>query len=62
MFPAVDPADVAALTGCIDYVVERLLVQHRADDHDEDEQSEHGRHQPAGHPVHEFSVRGEGSW
>ena len=27
MFPAVDPADVAALTGCIDYVVERLLVR-----------------------------------
>lgn len=24
MFPAVDPADVAKLTGCIDYVVERL--------------------------------------
>jgi phosphoserine aminotransferase len=24
MFPAVDPADVAALTGCIDWVVERL--------------------------------------
>jgi phosphoserine aminotransferase len=24
MFPAVDPADVQALTGCIDYVVERL--------------------------------------
>jgi phosphoserine aminotransferase len=24
MFPAVDPADVAALTGCVDYVVERL--------------------------------------
>jgi phosphoserine aminotransferase len=24
MFPAVDPADVAALTACIDYVVERL--------------------------------------
>ena len=24
LFPAVDPADVAALTGCIDYVVERL--------------------------------------
>ena len=24
MFPAVDPADVAALTGCIDYVVERM--------------------------------------
>ena len=24
MFPAVDPADVAALTGCVDYVIERL--------------------------------------
>jgi len=24
MFPSVDPADVEALTGCIDYVVERL--------------------------------------
>jgi phosphoserine aminotransferase len=24
MFPAVDPADVEALTGCVDYVVERL--------------------------------------
>ncbi|MBV1893388.1 MAG: phosphoserine transaminase [Ilumatobacteraceae bacterium] len=24
MFPAIDPADVAALTGCIDYVVEQL--------------------------------------
>jgi phosphoserine aminotransferase len=24
MFPAVDPADVQALTACIDYVVERL--------------------------------------
>ena len=24
MFPAVDPADVRALTGCIDYVIERL--------------------------------------
>ncbi|TVZ03798.1 phosphoserine transaminase [Trebonia kvetii] len=24
MFPAVDPADVAALTGCIDFVVERM--------------------------------------
>jgi hypothetical protein len=23
MFPAVDPADVQALTACIDYVVER---------------------------------------
>ena len=24
LFPAVDPADVEALTACIDYVVERL--------------------------------------
>jgi len=24
MFPGIDPSDVAALTGCIDYVVERL--------------------------------------
>ncbi|MEX2659729.1 MAG: phosphoserine transaminase, partial [Acidimicrobiales bacterium] len=24
MFPAVDPADVAALTACVDHVVERL--------------------------------------
>ena len=24
MYPAVDPADIEALTGCIDYVVERL--------------------------------------
>jgi phosphoserine aminotransferase len=24
MFPAVEPADVAALTACVDYVVERL--------------------------------------
>ena len=24
MFPAVDPADVEALTACIDYVAERL--------------------------------------
>ncbi|MBP7973419.1 MAG: phosphoserine transaminase, partial [Candidatus Nanopelagicales bacterium] len=24
MFPAIEPADVAALTGCIDWVVEQL--------------------------------------
>jgi phosphoserine aminotransferase len=24
MYPAIDPADVEALTGCIDHVVERL--------------------------------------
>ena len=58
-FPAVDPEDVAALTGCIDYVVERLaLVDERADEHHKHEQPEHSRHQPAGHPVHGFNVRG----
>ncbi len=29
MFPAVDPQDVAALTGCIEYVVERLALADR---------------------------------
>jgi len=24
MFPAIDPADVQALTGCIDWIVERI--------------------------------------
>jgi phosphoserine aminotransferase len=26
MFPAVDPADVTALTACVDWVVERLAT------------------------------------
>ncbi|MFN3867069.1 MAG: phosphoserine transaminase, partial [Demequina sp.] len=26
MFPAVDPDDVSALTGCIDWLVERLTT------------------------------------
>jgi phosphoserine aminotransferase len=57
MFPAVDPQDVAALTGCIEYVAERLaLARDRADQHDEQEQPEHGRQQPAGNLVHGFSV------
>jgi phosphoserine aminotransferase len=57
LFPAVEPEDVAALTGCIDYVAERLsLVNYGADQHHEHEQPEHGRQQPAGHPVHGFSV------
>jgi phosphoserine aminotransferase len=56
-FPAVDPEDVAALTRCIEYVVERLaLVHDRPDEHREHEQPEHGRHQPAGHLVHGLSV------
>jgi len=57
LFPAVEPADVAALTACIDFVVERLaLVHYRADQHYEHEQPEHGRQQPAWHLVHRFSV------
>jgi phosphoserine aminotransferase len=57
MFPAVEPDDVAALTACIDYVFERLvLVRERADQHHEHEQPEHGRQQPARHLVHGFSL------
>jgi phosphoserine aminotransferase len=57
LFPAVEPDDVAALTACVDYVAERLnLVRERADQHHEHEQPEHGRQQPARHPVHRFSV------
>ncbi len=49
MFPAVDPADVAALTACIDYVAQRLaLTRERADDHHDDEQRQHRGQQPAG--------------
>jgi phosphoserine aminotransferase len=57
LFPAVEPDDVAALTACVDYVVERLvLVRDRADQHHEHEQPEDGRQQPAGHLLHGFSV------
>ena len=57
LFPAIDPDDVAALTACVDYVAERLLlVRERADQHHEHEQPEDGRQQPAGHLVHGFSV------
>jgi len=59
LFPAIDPGDVAALTACIDYVAERLvLVRERADQHHEHEQPEDSRQQPAGHLVHGFSVYG----
>ena len=65
MFPAVEPDDVAALTACIDYVVERLASAlsasaYGADQHHEHEQPEHRRQQPARHPVHVISVRGGG--
>jgi aspartate aminotransferase-like enzyme len=53
MFPAVDPGDVAALTACIDYVVERLALVHGgADDHHDYEQREHRRQQPTRNSVH----------
>jgi phosphoserine aminotransferase len=45
LFPAIEPDDVAALTACIDYVVERLVLV-----------PEDGRRQPAGHLRHGFSV------
>jgi aspartate aminotransferase-like enzyme len=57
LFPAVEPDDVAALTACVDFVVERLALAHkRANEHHEHEQPEHGRQQPARHPVHRFRV------
>ena len=57
MYPAVEPDDVAALTACVDYVVERLVLVHqRADQHHEHQQPEDGRHQPSGHSVHSFRV------
>jgi hypothetical protein len=57
MFPAVEPADVAALTACIDYLAERLVLVHDGTyQHHEHEQREHARQQPARHVVHGFSV------
>ena len=57
LFPAVEPDDVAALTACVDYVVERLaLVHDGADQHHEHEQPEHGRQQPAGDLGHGFRL------
>jgi phosphoserine aminotransferase len=58
MFPAVEPDDVAALTACVDYVAERLLVHDRANQHHEHEQPEYCWQQPARHLVHGFSVLG----
>ena len=63
LFPAIDPADVAALTGCIDYVAARLaLPRDGADDHHEHEQPEHRRQQPRRNSSHRPSVRGGGDW
>jgi phosphoserine aminotransferase len=53
MFPAVDPDDVAALTACIDYVVERIaLVHDGADKHHQHQQRQDGWQQPTGNPIH----------
>ena len=53
MFPSIEPADVRALTECVDYVVARLgLVRQRPDDDREHQQREHRRHQPPGNLVH----------
>jgi len=63
MYPAVDPADVAALTACIDYVTERLaLVRDRAHDHHEHQQPEHCRQQPRGNPSHRLIVVRGDDW
>jgi phosphoserine aminotransferase len=57
MYPAVEPDDVAALTACVDYVVERLVLVHDRADHDhEHKQPEDGGQQPAGHLVHRFRL------
>jgi len=53
MFPAVDPGDVAALTACVDYVVERLTLTHHGADHDgEHQHHKHRGQQPARNPSH----------
>jgi phosphoserine aminotransferase len=58
LFPAIEPDDVAALTACIDYVAARLgLAYDGADHHDEHQQPEHRRQQPARNPIHAISVR-----
>src|SRR5208283_2134876 len=68
MFPAVDPGDVEALTGCVDYVAERIagcqnrqlterrLTDDRGDQHRQHEEHEYGRKKPSGQPVHDDSL------
>ena len=59
MFPAVDPDDVAALTACIDYVVERLVVSARPSRSAPRARAARARSAAAsGAPVHGFSVYG----
>jgi len=53
MFPAIEHDDVAALTACIDYVAERLVLTHEGADHDgEHQRRKHRGQQPAGNPSH----------
>ena len=57
MFPSVDPDDVAALTACVDYVAERLVLVHKGTDgHNEHQQPEDCGKQPAGNSVHQPSL------
>jgi phosphoserine aminotransferase len=62
MFPAVEPDDVAALTACVDYVAERLMLTHDRAEHDgENQHHEHRGQQPARNLVHGGSVAPGGS-
>ncbi|HEX4834490.1 MAG TPA: phosphoserine transaminase [Trebonia sp.] len=57
MFPSVDPDDVAALTGCVDYVAQRLALTGKgADHHGEHQQRQDRGQQPAGGRVHGTSL------
>ncbi len=63
MYPAVDPEDVAALTECVDYAVQRLVLTRRLPDdspdyHDEDKQREDCGQQPPGGGIHGLSLIG----
>jgi phosphoserine aminotransferase len=61
MYPAVDPDDVAALTACVDYAVERLPLVRDGADHDRGhEQHQDYGQQQAGNAVHRPRVREPG--
>lgn len=59
MFPAVDSGDVAALTACVDYVAERLMLVHgRADYHGGHQPRQHRDQQAARNSVHAARLLG----
>jgi phosphoserine aminotransferase len=61
LFPAIEPADVAALTACVDYVAEQLaLVCERADDNGEHQHHKDRGQQPARDSSHAASLPREG--